>query len=163
MSGEGSVPALAARDLRHPAVLLACGLGAGLAPRAPGTAGTLLGVALWFPLAQAPLAVYLAVLALALAASVPICAQAARRLGAADHPGIVLDEIVGYLVAMIAVPVTWQATVGGFVLFRLFDIWKPWPVCLVDRHVKGGLGVVLDDVLAGLYALLCLQLIHRVL
>lgn len=151
------------RDLADPAVALACGLGAGLSPRAPGTLGTLLGVAVWLALAPAPLAVYLLVLALLFAAGVWLCRHAARALGATDHPGIVFDEIVGYLVAMIAVPATWQAAVAGFVLFRLFDIWKPWPVRLAERRVPGGLGVMLDDVLAGLYALLCVQVIHRVL
>ena len=155
--------AIRPRDLAHPVVLLACGLGSGLAPRAPGTAGTLVGVAVWFPLAHAPLAWYLGVVALLFAAGVALCRAAGRRLGDEDHPGIVFDEIVGYLVAMIAVPATWQAALAGFVLFRVFDILKPWPVSLADARVGGGLGVMLDDVLAGGYALVCLQVVHRVL
>ena len=157
MSGHEPLRPLGARDLADPAVLLACGLGAGLAPRAPGTAGTLLGVVLWLALAGTPLAVYLGAVALLFAAGVWLCGRAARRLGVHDHPGVVLDEIVGYLVAMIAVPATWQWAAAGFVLFRLFDIWKPWPIAVADTKVTGGLGVMLDDVLAALYTLLCLH------
>jgi phosphatidylglycerophosphatase A len=88
-----------------------------------------------------------------------LCHGTARDLGLADHPGIVWDEIVGYLITMTAAPAGWTWIVLGFVLFRLFDIWKPWPISWLDRNIKGGLGIMLDDALAGTYACLVLQLI----
>jgi len=83
----------------------------------------------------------------------------AKALNAHDHPGIVIDEIVGYLITMLFVPVTWYWIILGFILFRLFDIWKPWPVSVADEKVHGGVGIMLDDVLAGLYSLLSLHIV----
>ena len=146
-----------AADLRQPVMALALGFGAGLAPRAPGTAGTLVGVALFPLLAPLPPAYYAAVVALLFVAGIPVCAAAARRLGAHDHPGIVWDEVVGYLVAMAALPATWPWMAAGFAAFRLFDIAKPWPIGVLDRRLGGGLGIMLDDLLAGLMALALLH------
>jgi phosphatidylglycerophosphatase A len=140
---------------------LATGFGAGLSPVAPGTAGTLVGALFYIAMARLPLVAYLVVvLALALA-GVWLCGWAGRILGVTDHPGIVWDEIVGLLIAMAASPPGWQSLVLGFALFRLFDILKPWPVGHIDRRVSGGLGVMLDDVMAGLYALACLQILRH--
>jgi len=138
--------------------LLALGFGAGLAPHAPGTAGTAVGVLLWIPLGPLPPEWYLAAVAAVVLAGIPLCGAAARRLGAHDHPAIVWDEIAGYLVTMTAAPPGWPWAVAGFALFRAFDVLKPWPVRTVDRRVAGGLGIMLDDLLAGLYALAALQL-----
>jgi len=92
-----------------------------------------------------------------------LCQVTSRDLGVHDHAGIVWDEIVGYLITMIAIPATWPWVVAGFVLFRLFDIIKPWPIGWADRHVHGGLGIMLDDVLAAVYAGLIMQvLLHTV-
>ena len=139
--------------------MLSLGFGAGLAPRAPGTVGTLVALLPYWFLAQLPLPLYLAMVALGFVAGVYLCAYTSRALGVHDHSGIVWDEFVGYWVTMIAVPPAWQWILLGFVLFRVFDIVKPWPVKIADQKLKGGFGVMLDDLLAGVYAWICLQLI----
>jgi len=139
---------------------LAFGLGAGKFPRAPGTAGTLLAVPLYyFFLMPLPLWDYLLAVIGLFVLGVALCHVTARNLGVHDHPGIVFDEIVGFLVTMAAAPVGWVWLVFGFALFRLFDIWKPWPIRAIDRRVGGGLGIMLDDVQAGIYAWLVIQLV----
>ena len=143
--------------LSHPVDLLALGFGAGLVPIGPGTAGTLVAIPLFLLLQPLGLPVYLIVVALAFLAGIGICSHAAQRLGVHDHPGIVWDEIVGYLVTMTAAPAGWLWVVTGFVLFRLFDIAKPWPIRQLDRQVHGGLGIMLDDLLAGVFAAVVLQ------
>lgn len=145
--------------LLNPLHLLSLGFGSGLAPKAPGTAGTALALLPYWFIAQLPLGWYLAVVAGAFALGIYLCHYTGKALGVADHPGIVWDEFVGLWVTMIAAPPSWQWIVTGFVLFRLFDIWKPWPIKTVDKSVKGGFGVMLDDLLAGIYGLACLQLI----
>ena len=144
--------------LTNPIHGLAFGLGSGLAPFAPGTFGTLVAIPFYLLLQPLSLSVYLGVLLLLIVVSIYICGESARQLKTHDHSGIVLDEICGYLVTMIWVPESWLWLVLGFLLFRLFDIWKPWPIGLVDRKVQGGLGIVIDDVLAGVFAAICLQL-----
>ena len=146
------------RLLRNPLHLLSLGFGSGLAPVAPGTFGTLAAVPLYLLIAQLALPYYLAIVALGFAAGVYLCSYTSAALGVHDHGGIVWDEFVGFWITMIAVPVTWQWIVAGFVLFRVFDIVKPWPVKIADTKMTGGLGIMLDDVLAGLYALGCLQI-----
>lgn len=146
-------------DLRHPLHLLAFGLGTGRSPWAPGTMGTLLAVVLYLPISQLPLGAYLGLTLLVAVAGIAICGWSATRLGVHDHPGIVWDEIAGYLVTMIAAPPGWMWVLLGFALFRLFDILKPWPIGWLDRRVGGGLGIMLDDLVAGLLAWLCLQLL----
>lgn len=146
------------RDVwRHPAHWLAFGAGAGLAPVAPGTAGTLVGVAVWWFMQDLPLAYYLAITAALFAIGVWLCGVTARHLGVHDHPGIVWDEIVGFLITMAGAPHGWTWLIAGFALFRLFDIAKPWPIRWLDRHVGGGFGVMLDDAAAALYAWVGLQ------
>lgn len=143
-----------ARRLIH---LLAYGFGAGYAPRAPGTFGTLVAVPLYLALREVDLTYYLATVAALFALGVWICGVTERDLGTDDAPGIVWDEIVGFLIAMIAAPAGWWWIVAGFALFRFFDIVKPFPIRLLDQRVPGGLGVMLDDALAGVYALALLQ------
>jgi len=139
-------------DWRNPLHVLAFGLGAGAAPVAPGTAGTLVGLPLYAALAGLPLPAYLVFLAILAGAGIAICGRTAAELGVHDHPGIVWDEVVGLLVALCGVPVGWQWAAAGFVLFRAFDILKPWPIHWIDRRIGGGVGIMADDVLAGLYA-----------
>ncbi len=150
-------------DWRDPVQLAACGFGSGLAPVAPGTFGTLVALPLWWLLQPLPLAAYLAVVALLAAVGVWLCGRAAAALGVHDHPAIVWDEIVGYLVAMSAAPAGWLPMLLGFALFRAFDILKPWPIRTVDRRVHGGLGIMLDDLLAGAFAGVVLQVVLLVL
>ena len=147
-------------NLSNPVHLLAFGFGTGCSPKAPGTVGTLLAVVLYLPLAYLPLGIYLAITAAVIVAGVAICGMTARDLKTHDHPGIVWDEIAGYLVTMIAAPAGWGWALAGFALFRLFDIWKPWPISWLDRRVSGGLGIMLDDLAAGAMALICLQLVN---
>jgi len=149
-------------QLRDPLQFLAFGFGSGLSPRAPGTAGTLAALPLWWLfLAPLPLPVYLLVLAVAALAGVWICDRASRSLGVHDHPGIVWDEFIGLWIALCALPATPLWMLAGFALFRLFDIVKPWPIGWLDRRVSGGLGIMLDDVVAGLFAALPLQLLYH--
>ena len=140
----------------------ALGAGLGLAPKAPGTFGTLLGIPLLLLMPQSLLA-YTAVLVVLFIFGVWCCDECARYLGVHDHGAIVWDEVVGYLITMLALPVTWQWILAGFVVFRIFDITKPWPINWVDRHVKGGMGIMVDDVLAGIFAAVTLQVIYWIL
>ena len=142
---------------------IAFGAGAGLAPRAPGTAGTAVAIPIYLAIASAPPAVYALAVAFVAIAGAWVCGRTARDLGVHDHPGIVLDEIAGFLVTMIALPFDWRWMVAGFVAFRIFDIVKPWPVSLADRRVGGGLGIMLDDVIAGALACAALHAIRYVI
>ena len=147
------------RILSNPVHCLAFGFGSGLAPKAPGTFGTLAAVPLFFLLTSLSLSEYVFVVIFATIAGIYICGKTATDLRVHDHPGIVWDEFVGFWITMIAVPISWWSVVLGFALFRLFDIWKPWPIKWVDQHVDGGFGIMLDDVLAGLLALGSLHLL----
>lgn len=157
MGDKRSAPRLSPRLLREPIHFLSLGFGSGLAPFAPGTFGTLAALPLYLLLQPLPLAVYVGITLLLFVAGIAICDISARRLGVHDHPGIVWDEVVGYLVTMIAAPAGGYWLLLGFVLFRFFDIIKPWPIGLVDRRVGGGFGIMVDDLLAGLMAALLLQ------
>ena len=143
---------------RNPLGVIALGFGAGVLPRAPGTWGTLAAVPIYILLSRLPLTQYLLSLLVLFVAGIWICGIAGRILGVHDHGAIVWDEMVGYWVTMAAAPPGWVWLVIGFVLFRLFDIWKPWPIAWMDRRVAGGFGVMADDLVAGLYAALCLYL-----
>jgi phosphatidylglycerophosphatase A len=146
----------------NPVHMLAFGFGAGCSPKAPGTMGTLLAVGLYLPLAHLPLGGYLLVLLGVTLVGFWVCGRAAKDLGVHDHPGIVWDEIAGYLLTMTAAPSGWAWIVLGFALFRLFDIWKPWPIGWLDRRVGGGVGIMLDDLVAGVLAAACLQLVAAI-
>ena len=135
-------------------MLLALGFGSGLAPRAPGTAGSAVGLVLAAGLATAGTGSlpYVAVTLLLIVAGVPICAHAGRRLGQHDHPAIVWDELACFPLVLLGLPAGPAWLLGGFVAFRAFDALKPWPISLLDRHLPGGLGVMADDVAAALAA-----------
>jgi len=150
--------------LRDPVHLLAFGFGSGLAPRAPGTFGSMVGiVAAWWMLDLAfvwRVAVVLAVIA----GGIYICGESARRLQRHDDQRIVLDEIAGVLLTALAVlEKSALALLLVFVFFRLFDILKPWPIRDVDHSLKGGLGIMLDDLIAALYAAVCVATIRVLL
>lgn len=147
----------------HPAHFAAFGFGSGCSPVAPGTAGTLVAVLLYLPMQSLPLHFYLLLLVIAFCLGVWLCEVTSKALGVHDHGGIVWDEFVGYWVTMIAAPQGWGWILAGFVLFRLFDIWKPFPIRILDAKVAGGFGIMIDDVLAGVYAFLALQLAQQLL
>lgn len=138
---------------------LAFGFGSGYAPKAPGTFGTLAAIPIYLLLENLSIELYLVIVLLMFLVGIVLCAEATKQLGVNDHPGIVWDEIVGYLVTMIAVPQGWEFVVAGFLLFRLFDIVKPWPIRWVDKHLHGGFGIMFDDVLAGVFAGAILHLV----
>lgn len=145
---------------RNPVHFLAFGLGSGTTIKAPGTFGTLAALPIWWIcLSSLSTDAYLLVLIVAFVVGVWLCDQTSKDLGVHDHPGIVWDEFVGLWIALIAVPPQLIWIVLGFALFRLFDIWKPWPIGWLDAQVEGGLGIMVDDVLAGIYALIVLQLL----
>jgi phosphatidylglycerophosphatase A len=146
---------------RNPVYFLASGFGIGAMPVAPGTFGTLIAIPFYLFLQHLPLAAYAAVVLVAALVGIWLCDKTAKALGEHDHPAIVWDEMVGYWLTMLAAPKGWFWVILGFALFRLFDIWKPWPIGWVDRHVSGGFGIMLDDILAAIYAGLILQVIAR--
>lgn len=138
--------------LTHPVLFLAFGFGSGLVKKAPGTMGTIAAIPVYLLCAQFNFWIYAALTLLATAVGVWICDVAAKKLDEHDFGGIVWDEVAGYLVTMLFVPFSWPALFSGFVLFRVFDIIKPQPIKWVDAKVTGGLGIMLDDVLAGVFA-----------
>ncbi len=143
--------------MRSPLLLLAFGFGSGLSPKAPGTMGTLAAIPLWYLLAQLSQPAYILVVALCAIVGIFICGSAADKLGVHDHGSIVWDEFVGFWITMFAAPVGWVWVVVGFVLFRFFDIIKPWPISWIDKKITGGFGIMLDDVIAGVMAAVVLQ------
>jgi phosphatidylglycerophosphatase A len=143
--------------LRHPAHFLALGFGSGLSPKAPGTLGTLVALPLFLPLMALPEAWHLPLIAALFFVGIPICGIAGRTLGVSDHGGIVWDEIVAMLLVLEFTPAAASWWIVAFTLFRLFDIWKPFPIRQCDARLKGGFGVMFDDLLAALYAILMLQ------
>lgn len=155
---------LALRVLRDPVHWLPFGLGAGLLPVAPGTWGSLLALGLYVLLepllAPLPGVVLGGGLLAAFAAGVALCGASARRLGIHDHGGIVLDEIVAMLAVLVVTPSGWGWWLAAFLLFRAADILKPWPIRAIDHRLGGGLGIMLDDVLAAVYAALAVGLLR---
>lgn len=148
----------------HPAHFLSFGFGAGLFPRSPGTAGTLVAFPLyWYLAPRLSDALFIFVLIWAFAIGVWVCDRTGRELGVPDYGGIVWDEIVAFMLVLFFTPagLIWQ--VLAFSLFRLFDIWKPEPIRHFDKTWHGGLGVMFDDILAAGYALLCLAFIKSLL
>jgi phosphatidylglycerophosphatase A len=144
--------------LRHPAGWIASGFGAGLSPRAPGTVGSALALLpWWFLIRPLSLPLQLAVLLIAFAIGVWAAAWVIEQTRIEDPSVVVWDEFVGQWLALLLAPAGWYWVLGGFALFRLFDIWKPWPVSWADQKLHGGLGAMLDDVLAGAYAFVVLQ------
>lgn len=146
----------------NPVHWLAFGFGSGLAPKAPGTFGTLAAVPVYLVMVYTPVAyVYEVLLVLFTLLGFWLCGKTARDLGVHDHPGIVWDEIVGFLITMYLVPFEWVWILTGFILFRVFDVLKPWPIHLLDRKVSGGVGIMLDDIIAGFYAWAVLQIVIK--
>lgn len=158
MTEAGSIK-VPVKMLLNPVHFLSLGFGSGLSPYAPGTAGTLVAIPLFIVMAQLDPGLYLLIVAVLFISGVGLCAYTARTLGVHDHGAIVWDEVVGYLLTMFVVPASFVTIALGFILFRLFDIWKPWPIRVVDSKVAGGFGIMLDDLLAAAYAAILLQLV----
>jgi phosphatidylglycerophosphatase A len=146
-------------SLTNPIHFLALGFGSGLMPKAPGTFGTLAAIPLFILMVPLSSIFYAAIVLFICISGIYICGKAASDAGVHDHGAIVWDEIAGFLITMFMVPVSWQSVVVGFLLFRLFDIFKPWPISYIDKHVHGGFGIMFDDVLAGFFALACMHLL----
>lgn len=136
---------------------LAIGLGSGAAPKAPGTFGTLAAVLLYIPLSGLTVPLYAGLVLAATLLGIYLCDRTARDWKVHDHSAIVWDEFVGFWITMLAVPFTWYWVLAGFALFRLFDIWKPWPIRHLDEQVHGGLGIMIDDIVAGVLSCGCLH------
>lgn len=152
--------ALRKRVLSNPIHFVAFGFGSGLSPKAPGTMGSLaaipvillahfIGIPLWI------------LFVLTTLGGTWLADKSSKDLGVHDHPGIVIDEFAGMMLTLLFIPLSLMSVVLGFALFRLFDIWKPWPIRLLDQHVEGGFGIMVDDLLAGVYAGVCLMILMR--
>ncbi len=142
---------------RNPVHFLAFGFGSGLIPKGPGTAGTLVAMLIYMALPPLGMLLQLVLIVASFLLGVWICGRTAADLGVHDHGGIVWDEFVGYWITMFMAPQAWFWPLIGFALFRVLDIFKPWPIKWVDRKVEGGFGIMLDDVIAGIMAALCIQ------
>jgi phosphatidylglycerophosphatase A len=149
--------------LQDPRRLVAFGFGLGLSPTAPGTVGTVLGLPLFLIVSAIQLPIWALVVCYMVLFSigVHICQVTGDDVGEPDYGGIVWDEIVAFAICLHFVPTTVLGVLSAFAAFRLFDITKPWPINLIDRYYKSGLGVMLDDLAAGLYAIALLMLIQR--
>ena len=143
-----------------PINFIAFGFGAGLSPWLPGTCGTLVAIPLYLLLAYLPWQLYLAVVLLSFIVGIWICDKAEKAVGIPDYRGIVWDEIVGFWVTMFMIPPSWLLIAFGFVLFRFFDIIKPWPINWLNTNLHGGFGIMVDDLLA---AIISCGLLHMVL
>ena len=149
--------------LGGPVGFLAFGLGSGLSPRAPGTAGTALGLLLALPLLGLPPMLAWAVVIATFFIGIPICDRASKQLGVHDHGGIVWDEFVGLWMVVLTVPFQPGWWLAAFVAFRFFDIAKPWPIGWLDRRASGGFGIMIDDGVAALYAIAALAAARQIL
>ena len=144
---------------KNPIHFIACGFGVGAIPFAPGTFGTLLSIPLCLGLAQLPISLYILITLFLILIGIPLCQIANRDFGTEDHSAAVWDEFASFPIVMIGIPFTWYFVLMGFILFRFFDIFKPSFIGWVDRNIHGGLGAMLDDVLAAIVSLVILQLI----
>ena len=149
--------------MRHFTLLLATGFGVGYSPRAPGTLGTLVAILIYYFLSKISSPLYEITLIGFFFLSVWVSENGERFLGKKDDQRIVIDEIIGFLITMLWVPKTIRFVIIGFLLFRFFDILKPFPIRRFEKGFKGGFGVVLDDVVAGVYANIVLRLIFRLM
>ncbi|AVH32303.1 phosphatidylglycerophosphatase A [Vibrio fluvialis] len=152
-------------SMTNPWHLLATGFGSGLSPVVPGTMGTLASVPFYLLLAQLPLTLYIVVVIAASLIGIKICQVTSDDMQVHDHGSIVWDEFAGFWITMLIVPVLelpvfeWKWLLAGFVLFRFFDMVKPWPIGWLDKRVHGGLGIMLDDLVAGVMSALALALV----
>lgn len=142
---------------QEPLQFIAFGLGSGTISFAPGTCGTLMAIPFYICLQTLSPSTYIVFAFLFTLMSIWICDKVSKQIKVHDHPGIVIDEFAGFFVTMIHAPAGLIWILTGFLLFRLFDIWKPWPIKWLDKKVGGGFGIVIDDVVAGLFAFIVMQ------
>ncbi|MHC5225640.1 phosphatidylglycerophosphatase A family protein [Ignatzschineria sp. LJL83] len=148
--------------IKTPWQFLASGFGSGLSPVAPGTMGTLMALPFWFLFANyLPLWAYILIIIVSTILGIVICQKASDELGVHDHGGIVWDEFVGLWITLLFAPVSWTSAILGFLIFRFFDVLKPWPIKVADQKVSGGFGIMIDDIIAGIFSLIVLQAILR--
>ena len=145
--------------LSHPAHFFGLGFGSGLAQKAPGTFGTLVGLPLFWLISGYTFNTQIIIIAALFIAGIYFCGATGKALGVADHGGIVWDEIVAMMLVLAFTPTHWIWWLVAFGLFRLFDIWKPYPICYTDAKLKNGFGVMFDDLLAAIYAILIIRFI----
>ena len=145
----------------RPAHFFALGFGSGLTPKAPGTFGTLIGFPLFCLISSYALSTQLIIVALLFLIGIYLCDVTGKALGVSDHGSIVWDEIVAIMLVLTVTPNTWLAWLVSFCLFRLFDIWKPFPIRQFDAKLKNGFGVMFDDLLAAIYAIICVLLLAQ--
>lgn len=157
------VPPIPSSVWKNPWHFIAFGFGTGCIPVAPGTFGTLIAIPLYLYLETYSQTFYLIALIAIIIFSVWLSEKVSKEIHVHDHQGMNIDEIVGFLVTMAYAPYGWGWIILGVVLFRFFDIVKPFPIRQIDERVKGGLGVILDDVLAGIYSLIIIQTIAKIL
>ncbi|MFG1175637.1 phosphatidylglycerophosphatase A [Erwiniaceae bacterium CAU 1747] len=145
--------------MSNPWHLLATGFGSGLSPWMPGTMGSIAAIPFWYLLNLLPQDLYVLVLLLGISIGVYLCHRTAKDMGVHDHGSIVWDEFIGMWITLMAIPTnSWQWVLAGFLVFRLFDIWKPWPIRWFDRNVHGGMGIMVDDIVAGIVSAAILYL-----
>ena len=149
--------------IKRPVCFIGLGFGSGLAPIAPGTFGTLAAIPIYLLMQNLSLVTYLILTSIGFILGVWICERSAEWLDREDPGAVVWDEIVGYLITMIAAPTGWLWILTGFVLFRFFDIVKPWPISIADKEIHGGLGIMVDDVIAGIFACILIQFAYYLL
>lgn len=154
------IPPVPKKVWRDPLYFIAFGFGSGAVPWAPGTFGTLMAIPFYLVVRPLPLTYYLIFVILFIGFSSWLCDHLSRIIQEHDHPGMCIDEFAGFFVTMINAPHGWSWVILGFILFRLFDIWKPWPIRFVDANIHGGFGMVLDDVIAGAMAMILIQIIE---
>lgn len=154
-------PTLRAKvKLSRPSHFLGFGFGSGLVPFMPGTMGSLAAIPLIIAMSYLPLYAFVIITLVSAIAGIKICDKCSSDLGVHDHGAIVWDEIAGMMIVFIAIPVSWHSLLIGFLLFRVFDILKPWPISFFDKNIHGGLGIMLDDLVAGALVLLCMHVIY---
>ncbi len=151
MRNYRNIPRLPNQWWKNPLYIITFGFGSGAAPIAPGTVGTLVALPLYWILSHLSLGMYLITVIMITLISMYLCDVASKKIGINDHQGMCLDEFVGLFVAMTGLSPTFLHMFFGFLLFRFFDIAKPWPISWIDQKIHGGVGMILDDVVAGIF------------
>lgn len=148
---------------QDPFYFIAFGFGSGASPIAPGTMGTLMAIPFYLMMKPLSDTTYFVLVVVLFVLAVLISEKVSREIEVHDHPGMCLDEFIGYFITMFHAPSGWIWILLGFIFFRFFDIWKPWPIYILDQKIHGGLGMIVDDAVAGLFSLILIQIISFVL